>query len=127
VREDPVGRDGWTRFLSLVENKHREGMSERDILKSQELSLIDMDDVERSQATKALGVGRNAVKQAKAAQKLNDATLRRAAAGGMEGNRRNALVRAYGGAREDRFPHCRARFPAPQASARPRRRRGGKK
>ncbi|WP_237329960.1 ParB N-terminal domain-containing protein [Streptomyces sp. BA2] len=25
VREDLVGKDGWTRFLSLVENKHREG------------------------------------------------------------------------------------------------------
>jgi ParB-like chromosome segregation protein Spo0J len=84
VREDLVGRDGWTRFLSLVENKHREGMSERDILKSQELSLIDMSDIERRQASKALGVGRNAVKQAKAAQKLDDATLRRAAAGGMD-------------------------------------------
>jgi ParB-like chromosome segregation protein Spo0J len=84
VREDLVGRDGWTRFLSLVENKHREGMSERDILKSQELALIDMSDVERRQATKALSVSRNAVKQAKAAQKLDDATLRRAAAGGMD-------------------------------------------
>ncbi|MEU9917796.1 ParB N-terminal domain-containing protein [Streptomyces sp. NPDC051001] len=80
VREDLVGRDGWNRFLSLVENKHREGMSERDILKSQKLSLIDMSDVERRQASKALGVGRNAVKQAKAAQKLDDATLRRATA-----------------------------------------------
>ncbi|WP_031487296.1 ParB/RepB/Spo0J family partition protein [Streptomyces bicolor] len=84
VREDLVGRDGWTRFLSLVENKHREGMSERDILKSSELALIDMDEVERSQAAKALGVGRNAAKQARAAQKLDDATLRRAAAGGMD-------------------------------------------
>ncbi|MCQ8836111.1 ParB N-terminal domain-containing protein [Streptomyces malaysiensis] len=84
VREDLVGRDGWTRFLSLVENKHREGMSERDILKSQELSLIAMSDVERRQATKALSVGRNAAKQAKAAQKLDDATLRRATAGGMD-------------------------------------------
>ncbi|MFF7452213.1 MULTISPECIES: ParB N-terminal domain-containing protein [unclassified Streptomyces] len=84
VRDDLVGRDGWTRFLSLVENKHREGMSERDILKSQELSLIDMSDVERRQATRALGVGRNAVKQAKAAQKLDDATLRRATAAGMD-------------------------------------------
>ncbi|MDG4857086.1 ParB N-terminal domain-containing protein [Streptomyces sp. T-3] len=84
VREDLVGRDGWTRFLSLVENKYREGMSERDTLKSQELSLIAMDDVERGRATKALGVGRNAAKQAKAAQRLDDATLRRAAAGGMD-------------------------------------------
>ncbi|MFE8018258.1 ParB/RepB/Spo0J family partition protein [Streptomyces antibioticus] len=84
VREDLVGRDGWTRFLSLVENKHREGMSERDILRSQELSLIDMSDVERRQATRALGVSRNAAKQAKAAQKLDDATLRRATAGGMD-------------------------------------------
>ncbi|MFD0067411.1 ParB/RepB/Spo0J family partition protein [Streptomyces sp. NPDC056690] len=84
VREDLVGRDGWTRFLSLVENKHREGMSERDILKSQELSLIDMSDIERRKAAKALGVGRNAAKQAKAAQKLDDATLRRATAGGMD-------------------------------------------
>ncbi|MEU5044578.1 ParB/RepB/Spo0J family partition protein [Streptomyces griseorubiginosus] len=84
VREDLVGRDGWTRFLSLVENKHREGMSERDILKSQELSLIAMSDIERKQATKALGVGRNAVRQAKTAQRLDDATLRRATAGGMD-------------------------------------------
>ncbi|MFC8350758.1 ParB/RepB/Spo0J family partition protein [Streptomyces sp. NPDC057280] len=84
VREDLVGRDGWTRFLSLVENKHREGMSERDILKSQELALIDMSDIERKQATRALGVGRHAAQQAKAAQKLDDATLRRAAAGGMD-------------------------------------------
>ncbi|MFI9825262.1 ParB/RepB/Spo0J family partition protein [Streptomyces sp. NPDC052013] len=84
VREDLIGRDGWTRFLSLVENKHREGMSERDILKSQELSLIDMSDVERRQASRALGVSRNAAKQAKAAQRLDDATLRRAAAGGMD-------------------------------------------
>ncbi|WP_237329961.1 hypothetical protein [Streptomyces sp. BA2] len=59
-------------------------MSERDILKSQELSLIDMSDIERLQATRALGVGRNAAKQAKAAQKLDDATLRRATAGGMD-------------------------------------------
>ncbi|OIJ93224.1 hypothetical protein BIV25_25930 [Streptomyces sp. MUSC 14] len=84
VRGDLVGRDGWTRFLSLVENKHREGMSERDTLRSQELSLIDMSDVERRRATKALGVGRNAAKQAQAAQKLDDAALRRAAAGGMD-------------------------------------------
>ncbi|MFD3843149.1 ParB N-terminal domain-containing protein [Streptomyces sp. NPDC058642] len=84
VREDLVGRDGWTRFLSLVENKHREGMSERDILKSQELPLIDMSDVERRQASRTLGVGRNAVRQAKAAQQLDDATLRRATAGGMD-------------------------------------------
>ncbi|MFE0921294.1 ParB/RepB/Spo0J family partition protein [Streptomyces nigra] len=84
VREDLVGRDGWTRFLSLVENKHREGMSERDILKSQELSLIGMSDIERRRAGKALGVGRNAVKQARAAQQLDDATLRRAVAGGLD-------------------------------------------
>lgn len=84
VREDLVGRDGWTRFLSLVENSHREGMSERDTLRSQELALIDMSDVERRKATRALGVGRNAAKHARAAQRLNDATLRRAAAGGMD-------------------------------------------
>ncbi|MFF9410434.1 ParB/RepB/Spo0J family partition protein [Streptomyces anandii] len=84
VREDLVGRDGWTRFLSLVENDHREGMSERDTLRAQELALIDMSDVDRRTAAKALGVGRNAAKQAKAAQKLNDATLRRTAAAGMD-------------------------------------------
>lgn len=84
VRDDLVGRDGWTRFLSLVENKHREGMSERDILTSQELSLIDMSDIERKQAAMALGVGRHAAKHARAAQRLDDATLRRAAAGGMD-------------------------------------------
>ncbi|MFI8221299.1 ParB/RepB/Spo0J family partition protein [Streptomyces sp. NPDC085932] len=84
VREDLLGRDGWTRFLSLVENDHREGMSERDTLKAQELALIGMDDIDRRRAAKALGVGRNAAKQAKAAQKLDDAALRRAAAGGMD-------------------------------------------
>ncbi|MEU0047272.1 ParB/RepB/Spo0J family partition protein [Streptomyces werraensis] len=84
VREDLVGRDGWTRFLSLVENDHREGMSARDTLRAQELALIDMSEVDRRTAAKALGVGRNAARQAKAAQKLDDATLRRAAAGGMD-------------------------------------------
>ncbi|MGI3200706.1 ParB/RepB/Spo0J family partition protein [Streptomyces sp. GLT-R25] len=84
VREDLVGRDGWTRLLSLVENDHRESMSERDTLRAQELALIDMNDVDRRTATKALGVGRHGAKHAKAAQKLNDATLRRAAAGGMD-------------------------------------------
>ncbi|MFF6642271.1 ParB/RepB/Spo0J family partition protein [Streptomyces althioticus] len=84
VREDLVGRDGWTRLLSLVENDHRESMSERDTLRAQELALIDMSDVDRRTAAKALGVSRNAAKQAKTAQKLNDATLRRAAAGGMD-------------------------------------------
>ncbi|MEJ8654956.1 ParB/RepB/Spo0J family partition protein [Streptomyces sp. MS1.AVA.4] len=84
VREDLVGRDGWTRFLSLVENDHREGMSARDTLRAQELSLIDMSEVDRRAAAKALGVGRSAAKQAKAAQQLDDATLRRASAGGMD-------------------------------------------
>ncbi|MFF1378683.1 ParB/RepB/Spo0J family partition protein [Streptomyces sp. NPDC058308] len=84
VRDDLVGQDGWTRFLSLVENKHREGMSERDILRSQELSLIDMSDVERHKAAKALGVGRDAATHAKAAQRLDDAALRRVAAAGMD-------------------------------------------
>ncbi|CAM5650531.1 hypothetical protein GCM10010261_61940 [Streptomyces pilosus] len=84
MREDLVGRDGWTRFLSLVENDHREGMSAHDTLRAQELALIDMSAVDRRTAAKALGVGHNAAKQAKAAQKLDDATLRRAAAGGMD-------------------------------------------
>ncbi|MEU5225272.1 ParB N-terminal domain-containing protein [Streptomyces toyocaensis] len=84
VRQDLVGRDGWTRFLSLVENDHREGMSARDTLRAQELALIDMSEVDRRTAAKALGVGRNAARQAKTAQKLDDATLRRAAAGGMD-------------------------------------------
>lgn len=84
VREDLVGRDGWTRFLSLVENDHREAMSDRDTLRAQELALIDMSDVDRRTATKALGVGRDAIRHAKEAQKLKDATLRRATAAGME-------------------------------------------
>ncbi|MDQ0994810.1 ParB N-terminal domain-containing protein [Streptomyces sp. V3I7] len=84
VREDLVGNDAWTRFLSLVENDHRENMSERDTLKAQELSLIGMDDLQRRTAAKALGVGRNAARHAKAAQKLNDASLRRSAAAGMD-------------------------------------------
>ncbi|EFE72401.1 predicted protein [Streptomyces viridosporus ATCC 14672] len=84
VREDLVGRDGWTRFLSLVENDHREGMSAHDTLRAQELALIDMSEVDRRTAAKALGVGRNAARQARAAQRLDDATLRRAAAGGMD-------------------------------------------
>jgi ParB-like chromosome segregation protein Spo0J len=84
VREDLVSRDGWTRFLSLVENDHREGMSERDTLRAQELALIEMNDVDRRTAAKALGVGRHAARQAKAAQKLDDAALRRTAAAGMD-------------------------------------------
>ncbi|MFF8848137.1 ParB/RepB/Spo0J family partition protein [Streptomyces sp. NPDC015127] len=84
VREDLVGRDGWTRFLSLVENDHRESMSQRDTLRAQELALIGMSDVDRRTAAKALRVGRNAAKQAKAAQKLDDAALRRTAAAGMD-------------------------------------------
>ncbi|MFE3268878.1 ParB/RepB/Spo0J family partition protein [Streptomyces sp. NPDC059215] len=84
IREELVGNDAWTRFLSLVENDHREGMSARDTLRAQELALIGMDDVQRRKATKALGVGRNAASHARAAQKLDDATLRRATAGGMD-------------------------------------------
>ncbi|MFF9171854.1 MULTISPECIES: ParB/RepB/Spo0J family partition protein [unclassified Streptomyces] len=110
VREDLVGRDGWTRFLSLVENDHREGMSQRDTLKAQELALIDMSDVDRRTAAKALGVGRNAAKQAKAAQQLNDATLRRTAAAGMDLEQTAQLAEVAGvrGA-EDRLMRALAR------------------
>ncbi|GGV52368.1 ParB/RepB/Spo0J family partition protein [Streptomyces spectabilis] len=96
VRQDLVGRDGWTRFLSLIENRQRADMSDRDALRAQELSLIDMSDVERRTATRALGVGANAAKQAKTAQKLNDATLRRAAAGGMDLEQTAQLVEVAG-------------------------------
>ncbi|MCT9093454.1 ParB N-terminal domain-containing protein [Streptomyces sp. ASQP_92] len=84
VRADLVGRDGWTRLLSLIENDHREGMAERDKVKSVELALVDMSEAEQTQAAKALRVRRGAVKHARRAQKLDDATLRRASAGGMD-------------------------------------------
>ncbi|MGW5657196.1 ParB/RepB/Spo0J family partition protein [Streptomyces humi] len=84
VRADLVGRDGWTRFLSLVENEHREAMSERDSLRAQELALIDMNDVDRRTAARALRVGRDAARHAKSAQRLDDAALRRTAAAGMD-------------------------------------------
>lgn len=84
VRPDLVGRDAWTRFLSLVENEQREGMTARDKVKSVELALVGMDEVEQKQAAAALGVGRGALKYARKAQKLDDAALRRASAGGMD-------------------------------------------
>ncbi|NEB76002.1 ParB N-terminal domain-containing protein [Streptomyces sp. SID14478] len=84
VRADLVGRDPWTRFLSLIENDHRKDMDPRDRLKSAELALLGMDDVERATATTALGLGRGAAKRVKQAQKLTDAELRRASAGGMD-------------------------------------------
>ncbi|GGY05182.1 hypothetical protein GCM10010358_68220 [Streptomyces minutiscleroticus] len=84
VRTDLVGNDAWTRFLSLVENDHRQDMDARDTLKAQELALIGMDEADLKRATKALGVKHGAAKQARAAQRLDDATLRRAAAGGMD-------------------------------------------
>ncbi|MFI6056521.1 ParB/RepB/Spo0J family partition protein, partial [Streptomyces violascens] len=84
VRADLVGRDGWTRLLSLIENDHREKMAERDKVKSVELALIGMSEVEQTQAAKALRVRRGAVKQARNAQKLDDAALRRASAEGMD-------------------------------------------
>ncbi|MFJ8158521.1 ParB/RepB/Spo0J family partition protein [Streptomyces sp. NPDC094468] len=84
VRTDLIGRDAWTRFLSLVENDHRVDMSARDSLRAQELALIDMSDVDRRRAAKALGVGRDAARQARSAQRLDDAALRRSAAAGMD-------------------------------------------
>ncbi|MGW1870435.1 ParB/RepB/Spo0J family partition protein [Streptomyces mauvecolor] len=84
VRADLVGRDGWTRFLSLVENDHREGMAERDKVRSVELALVGMSEVEQGRAVKALGVRRGAVTHARRAQKLDDAALRRASAEGMD-------------------------------------------
>ncbi|WP_338704377.1 ParB/RepB/Spo0J family partition protein (plasmid) [Streptomyces sp. Q6] len=84
VRADLVGRDEWTRFLSLVENDHRTDMGARDRLKAAELALVGMNDVERATAAKALGIGRGAAKKIRQAQKLTDAELRRAAAGGMD-------------------------------------------
>ncbi|MFE9769788.1 ParB/RepB/Spo0J family partition protein [Streptomyces sp. NPDC005808] len=84
VREDLVGRDGWTRFLSLVENDHRLEMDARDTLKAQELSLVGMDEVDQARAVKAMGLKHGAVKHLRKAQKLNDATLRQATAGGMD-------------------------------------------
>ncbi|MGP3777005.1 ParB/RepB/Spo0J family partition protein (plasmid) [Streptomyces sp. SDT5-1] len=84
VHGELVGQDDWTRFLSLVENDHREGMDARDTLKAAELSLVGMDEVQRKVAAKALGLGRKAAQQVKRAQKLTDAELRRASAGGMD-------------------------------------------
>ncbi|WP_415940234.1 ParB/RepB/Spo0J family partition protein [Streptomyces sp. 039-1] len=84
VRADLVGKDGYTRFLSLVENDHRKEMDTRDTLKAQELSLVGMDEVDQARAVRAMGLKRGAVKHLRTAQKLNDATLRQATAGGMD-------------------------------------------
>ncbi|MEU0914970.1 ParB/RepB/Spo0J family partition protein [Streptomyces althioticus] len=84
VRADLVGRDAWTRFLSLIENHQRQGMSPKDTLKAAELSLIGMDEVEQKQAARALGLKRGTGKRLGRAQQLDDATLRRASAGGMD-------------------------------------------
>ncbi|WP_326695678.1 ParB N-terminal domain-containing protein [Streptomyces sp. NBC_01766] len=84
VRTDLVGRDSWTRFLSLVENDVRQGMSERDTVQAVELALVGMSDVERTQATRALGLKGDATKAAKKAAKLSDRDLRSATAEGMD-------------------------------------------
>ncbi|MFE7077114.1 ParB/RepB/Spo0J family partition protein [Streptomyces sp. NPDC057620] len=84
VRADLVGRDGWTRFLSLVENDHRQDMDTRDTLKAQELSLVSMDEVDQARAAKAMGLKKGAVKHLRTVQQLDDATLRQATAGGMD-------------------------------------------
>ncbi|MET8411717.1 ParB N-terminal domain-containing protein [Streptomyces sp. NPDC005195] len=84
VRADLVDKDGYTRFLSLVENDHRQEMDARDTLKAQELSLVGMDEVDQARAAKAMGLKRGAVKHLRTAQKLDDATLRQATAGGMD-------------------------------------------
>ncbi|MFD9791323.1 ParB/RepB/Spo0J family partition protein [Streptomyces sp. NPDC059070] len=84
VRADLVGRDGYTRLLSLIENAHREGMAERDTVKAVELALVEMSEVEQKQAVRALGLRRGAVGHARTAQQLDDAALRRASAEGMD-------------------------------------------
>lgn len=84
VRKDLVGRDGWTTMLSLVENDQRREMSATDTLKATELALVGMNDIEVTTAREALGVRKGAEKDARKARKLDDATLRRAAAGGMD-------------------------------------------
>ncbi|WP_326757328.1 ParB/RepB/Spo0J family partition protein [Streptomyces phaeochromogenes] len=84
VRADLVGRDAWTQFLSLIENHQRQGMSPKDTLKAAELSLIGMDEVEQKKAARALGVRRGTGRRLGRAQQLDDATLRRASAGGMD-------------------------------------------
>ncbi|WP_406469826.1 ParB/RepB/Spo0J family partition protein [Streptomyces sp. NBC_01615] len=84
VRADLVGRDAWTQFLSLIENHQRQGMSPKDTLKAAELSLIGMDEVEQKKAARALGLRRGTGRRLGRAQQLDDATLRRASAGGMD-------------------------------------------
>ncbi|MFD5814680.1 ParB/RepB/Spo0J family partition protein [Streptomyces sp. NPDC127038] len=84
IRADLVDRDGYTRFLSVVENDHRQEMSARDTLKAQELALVGMDDVDQARAARAMGLKREAVKHLRTVQKLDDATLRQATAGGMD-------------------------------------------
>ncbi|SEB31821.1 ParB/RepB/Spo0J family partition protein [Streptomyces melanosporofaciens] len=84
VRDDLVGRDGWTRFLSLTENKNREQMSERDTVQAVELCLLDMNDVEQTDACRAMGLKRGAAKTARKAAQLSDAALRSASAEGMD-------------------------------------------
>ncbi|MGW0778451.1 ParB/RepB/Spo0J family partition protein [Streptomyces sp. NPDC002835] len=84
IRTDLAGRDAWTRFLSLVENDHRSQMEAPDAIRAAELSLVAMNDIERSQAKRALGLKGNAVKSARRAAKLSDAELRKASAEGMD-------------------------------------------
>jgi len=84
VRADLVGRDGWTRFLSLTENDIREDMALRDTVHAVELSLVGMSEVERSRATRAMGLGRNASQAARKASQLKDSDLRKATAEGLD-------------------------------------------
>ncbi|MEV6796528.1 ParB/RepB/Spo0J family partition protein [Streptomyces sp. NPDC051320] len=84
IRTDLADKDSWTRFLSLVENDVRQGMSERDTVQAVEVALIGMSDVERTKATRALGLRGDAAKTAKKAAKLSDTDLRMATAEGMD-------------------------------------------
>lgn len=84
VHADLVGRDAATRLLSLLENDQREGMTERDKARAVEQIALDMSDAELTQAAGVLNISRTAMRAAKRAQKLDDSTLRRASAAGMD-------------------------------------------
>ncbi|MGX1727905.1 ParB/RepB/Spo0J family partition protein [Streptomyces diastaticus] len=81
---DLADQDGWTRMLSAIENDQRDPMAKRDSVAALEQCLLDMPEQYLSVASKALGVRRGAVAHAKAAQRLDDATLRRAAGEGLD-------------------------------------------
>lgn len=84
VWEELTDQDGWTRMLSAIENMHRDPMADRDNVAALEQCLLDMPKEYLATASKALGVRRGAAAHARAAKRLDDATLRKAAGQGLD-------------------------------------------